>query len=184
MALYARARRGEAVMVEARQVTFHTIELIDFRPPDRLLLAIHCSAGAYIRSLAYDLGRSLGTLATLDVLRRDAVGSFRLADAVTLEQLAMAAEHGALPNLLRKPGDGLPLPQVQLPAELRQRLAHGQHVPLTHADCPIDCTASQPFVQVRDEIGNLTGIMRCFQPPDDPSDPASAALWKAEKWLS
>jgi tRNA pseudouridine55 synthase len=184
VALYARARRGEEVTVVARRVTFHSINLIDFRPPDRLLLAIHCSAGAYIRSLAYDLGRSLGTLATLDVLRREAVGSFSLADAVTLEQIGKAAAHGALADLLHKLGDGLPLPQVQLTAELRRRLAHGQHLPLAHAACPIDCTTGQPLVQVRDEMGNLAGIMRCLQPPDDPSDPASAALWKAEKWLN
>ena len=86
-ALYARARRGEAVSADARQVTFHRIDLVDFRPPDRIQLAIHCSAGAYIRSLAYDLGRSMNTAATLVGLRREAVGEFDLADAITLEQI-------------------------------------------------------------------------------------------------
>ena len=183
-ALYARARRGEVVSADARQVTFHSIELVDFAPPDRLRLAVHCSAGAYIRSLAYDLGRSLNTAATLAVLRRETVGEFGLADAVTLAQIETAAADGRLATLLRKPGDKLPLPQVQLPAELRRRLAHGQHLPLSHALCPVDCTRGQPLVQVRDEAGNLAGIMRCLQPPTDSSDPASAAVWKAEKWLS
>ena len=122
-ALYARARRGETVTVEARQVTFHRIDLIAFRPPDRLLLAIECSAGAYIRSLAHDLGRSLGTLATLEALRREAAGLFSLADASTLEQIESAVAHGTLADLLRKPGDGLPLPLVHLPSELLRRLA-------------------------------------------------------------
>ena len=183
-ALYARARRGEDVTVEARQVTFHSINLIDYLPPDRLRLAIHCSAGAYIRSLAHDLGHSLGTAATLDVLRREAAGQFSLADAVTLEQIEDAAERGALAGLLRKPGDGLPLPQVELPAEVRRRLAQGQRVPLTRTICPVACSASQPFAQVRDEMDNLAGIMRCVQPPADPTNPTSAAVWKAEKWLS
>ena len=183
-ALYARARRGEDVTVEARQVTFHSIDLIGYLPPDRLRLAIHCSAGAYIRSLAHDLGHSLGTAATLEVLRREAAGQFGLADAVTLEQIEDAAGRGALAGLLRKPGDGLPLPQVELPAEVRRRLAQGQRVPLTPTICPVACSASQPFAQVRDEMGNLAGIMRCVQPPADPTNPASAAVWKAEKWLS
>ena len=183
-ALYARARRGEAVSADARQVTFHRIDLVDFRPPDRIQLAIHCSAGAYIRSLAYDLGRSMNTAATLVGLRREAVGEFDLADAITLEQIEAAAGEGRTATLLRKPGDRLPLPQVQLPAEVRRRLAHGQHLPLASAICPIGCTTSQPLVQVRDEEGNLAGVMRCLHPPQDSSDPASTAVWKAEKWLS
>lgn len=183
-ALYARARRGEVVTADARQVTFHSIELVDFIPPDRIRLAIHCSAGAYIRSLASDLGRSLHTAATLVMLRREAVGEFGLADAVTLEQIETAAAEGRLAALVQKPGDRLPLPQVQLPADVRRRLAHGQHLALARTICPVDCTAGQPLVQVRDDAGNLAGVMRCLQPPTDPSDPASAAVWKAEKWFS
>jgi tRNA pseudouridine55 synthase len=183
-ALYARARRGEVVSADARQVTFYSIELADFRPPDRLHLAIHCSAGAYIRSLAYDLGRSMNTAATLVGLRREAVGEFSLADAVTLAKIEAAAAEGLTATLLRKTGDRLPLPQVQLPAEVRRRLAHGQHLPLSFASCPVDCTTSRPLVQVRDEVGNLAGVMRCVQPPQDTSDPAATAVWKAEKWLS
>lgn len=183
-ALYARARRGEVVSADARQVTFYSIELADFRPPDRLHLAIHCSAGAYIRSLAYDLGRSMNTAATLVGLRREAVGEFGLADAVTLAKIEAAAAEGLTATLLRKTGDRLPLPQVQLPAEVRRRLAHGQHLPLSFASCPVDCTTSRPLVQVRDEVGNLAGVMRCVQPPQDTSDPAATAVWKAEKWLS
>jgi tRNA pseudouridine55 synthase len=183
-ALYARARRGEDVTVEPRQVTFHSIDLIGYVPPDRLHLAIQCSAGAYVRSLAHDLGHSLDTAGTLEVLRREAAGQFGLAEAVTLEQIEDAARRGALAGLLRKPGDGLPLPQVELPAEVRRRLAQGQRVPLTKTICPVGCSASQPFVQVRDEMDNLAGIMRCVQPPADPTNPASAAVWKAEKWLS
>ncbi len=182
--LYARARRGEAVTVDARQVTFHRIDLLDFIAPDRLHLAIHCSAGAYIRSLAHDLGRSLNTVATLTMLRRAAAGEFGLADAVTLEQIETAAADGQLAGLLRKPGAGLPLPKVQLGAELRRRLAHGQHVQLSRAICPIDCTADRPFVQVRDEMDNLAGVMRCLQPPAQGAEGAATAVWKAEKWLS
>ena len=63
-------------------------------------------------------------------------------------------------------------------------LAHGQHLPLSRAICPFDCTANQPLVQVRDDAGNLAGVIRCLQPPQDLSDPASPAVWKAEKWLS
>jgi tRNA pseudouridine55 synthase len=179
-ALYARARRGESVTVEARSVTFHSIKLLDLRLPDRLLLSIECSAGAYIRSLAHDLGRRLGTLGTLDVLRRQSVGGFALEEAATLAQVEQAATAGCLSALLRPPGDGLPLPQVVLDQELRRRFGHGQHVLLPPATCPPDSV----LVQVRDEAGALAGIIRCVEKWDEPSSATAVTLWKAEKWLS
>jgi tRNA pseudouridine55 synthase len=178
-ALYAKARRGEAVSTEARRVTFHRLELLDLRLPDRLLLDVVCSAGAYVRSLAHDLGRALGTYGHLDVLRRLAVGAFTLEDAHTLAQIETAAQRGELARLLRAPGDGLPLPALQLPAELLRRFGHGQHVVLEQ---PL-CTPDQPLAQVRDEAGALAGIIRCLRPEDEASQPGPA-LWKAEKWLT
>lgn len=183
-ALYARARRGEAVTVEARKVKFHQIELLAFDAPDRLELAISCSAGVYIRSLAHDLGLRLGTLATLSALRREAAGDFTLADAHSLAEIETAATHGNLTDLLRAPGDGLPLPQTFLSPELCRRLGQGQRVPIDLSICPAPPAASLPLVQVRDEEGRLQGIMRCLDTPDLLSDPARTALWKAEKWLS
>jgi tRNA pseudouridine55 synthase len=179
-ALYARARRGEPVTVEARPVTFHRIELLDLRLPDRLLLSIHCSAGAYIRSLAHDLGRRLGTLGTLAVLRRESVGTFTLRNAATLAEVEDAAQRGCVADLLRPPGDGLPLAQVVLNQELRRRFGHGQHVLLPPAMCPPEAV----LVQVRDEAGALAGIIRCLERTGNPSDATAVTLWKAEKWLS
>lgn len=179
-ALYARARRGEAVTVEARPVTFHSIQLLDLHPPDRLLLSIECSAGAYIRSLAHDLGRRLGTLGTLAVLRRESVGGFTLGEAATLAQVEQAATAGGIASLLRPPGDGLPLPQVVLDQELRRRFGHGQHVLLPAETYPCDSA----LVQVRDEAGALTGIIRCLDTTDELPNATAATLWKAEKWLS
>jgi tRNA pseudouridine55 synthase len=158
-------------------VTFYRLELLDLLAPDRLALAITCSAGAYVRSLAHDLGIALGTLGTLAVLRREAAGGFSLAAAHTLDAIEGAAAAGSLAELLQPPGANLPLPQVTLPPELRQRLAHGQRVLLPRDLCSVPEVGA--LVQVRDEDGALTGIMRCLQ-----LDSPTAALWKAEKWLS
>jgi tRNA pseudouridine55 synthase len=178
-ALYAKARRGEAVSAEARRVTFHRIDLLELRPPDRLLLDVVCSAGAYVRSLAHDLGRALQTYGYLDVLRRLAVGEFELQDAHTLVEIEAAAARGELDRLLRAPGDGLPLPTLRLPADLLRRLGHGQYVLLEGTLC----SPGQPLAQVRDEAGALAGIVRCLQPAGGDTQPDAAALWKAEKWL-
>jgi tRNA pseudouridine55 synthase len=92
--LYAKARRGEQVERAARPIVVHQLELLGFTPGERPLARIEvvCSGGTYVRSLAADLGRALGSLAHLASLRRTAVGAFTEADARTLEELARPGE--------------------------------------------------------------------------------------------
>ena len=181
-ALYTKARRGEAVTAPARRVTFHRLHLLELHLPDRLRLDVVCSAGAYIRSLAHDLGRALGTLGYVDVLRRTAAGAFTLEDAYSLAAIEEYARRGELDRLLLPPGERLPLPTVRLPADVLRRLGHGQSVLLEGA-LHATVAADPPLAQVRDEIGALAGIIRCLQPQSSAAD-AGAALWKAEKWLA
>ena len=65
---------------------------------------IHCSSGTYIRALARDLGKKLGTAAYVSELRRTAIGPFPVSEAKTLDQLASeTVEHFLIPiNLLQK----------------------------------------------------------------------------------
>jgi tRNA pseudouridine55 synthase len=88
--LYAKARRGEQVERAPRPIVIHELELLDFTPgtEPRGTVAVACSGGTYVRSLAADLGRALGTLAHLASLRRMAVGRFTSDDAHSLEELA------------------------------------------------------------------------------------------------
>jgi len=88
--LYAKARRGEQVERAARPIVIHELELLDFTPgtEPRATVAVACSGGTYVRALAADLGRALGTLAHLAGLRRTAVGRFTEDGAHTLEDLA------------------------------------------------------------------------------------------------
>jgi tRNA pseudouridine55 synthase len=87
--LYLKARRGETVERAARLVTVHALELHDFQPGPRPLatVAVTCSGGTYVRVLAADLGRALGSLAHLVSLRRTAVGAFTEAEAHPLDEL-------------------------------------------------------------------------------------------------
>ncbi len=91
---YVRARRGETVSLEPRQVTIHRLEILDLQLP-RLSLEVECSTGTYIRALARDLGETLGCGAHLESLTRTQVGAFSLQDAIPLGQLAdRAADRG------------------------------------------------------------------------------------------
>jgi tRNA pseudouridine55 synthase len=85
---YARVRRGEQLELPPRPVTIHRLELLGWDPGNgQLELAVHCSAGTYIRALARDLGETLGCGGSLARLRRTAALGFTLAQAVDLEQL-------------------------------------------------------------------------------------------------
>lgn len=88
--LYAKARRGEQVERAPRPIVVHALELLGFSAGERPLATVEvvCSGGTYIRSLAADLGRAVGTLAHLAGLRRTAVGRFTEDQAHRLEDLA------------------------------------------------------------------------------------------------
>lgn len=92
--LYRLARQGLEVEREARPVTLYALTLLDFRPGERaeVDVAVHCSKGTYIRSLAEDLGEKLGCGGHVSRLHRTAAGPFTEAACVTLQ--ALEAERG------------------------------------------------------------------------------------------
>ena len=83
---YARARSGETVALAARSVQVFRLEVIDIASPDLRLLVV-CSSGTYVRAIARDLGRALGSAAHLARLRRLAVGALEVRDAVVPDQV-------------------------------------------------------------------------------------------------
>ncbi|MCC5914871.1 MAG: tRNA pseudouridine(55) synthase TruB [Balneolaceae bacterium] len=83
--LYKKARRGEDVKIEPREVVIHKTEILECNLPD-LKLKIECGKGTYIRSLAHDLGKELGTLAYLSGLRRTMIGEYEVDMARTPDE--------------------------------------------------------------------------------------------------
>lgn len=95
--LYELAREGKEVERKAADVTIYKLDLSQDRVPAEpeegtfhLRFQVRCSAGTYIRTLAEDIGRELGTGAHLEELRRTAAGKFRIENAVTLDDLLRA----------------------------------------------------------------------------------------------
>jgi len=82
---YKLARRGEEVSIEKREIFIKNLEIIEYSPP-LLTIKVLVSSGTYIRSLARDIGDSLGVGAYLKELTRTRVGKFTLEDCKTLEQ--------------------------------------------------------------------------------------------------
>ncbi len=71
--LYEIARAGETAELQPRHVTIYALDILDWQPPF-VRIAVTCSAGTYIRSLAHDLGAALGVGGSLDGLTRTASG--------------------------------------------------------------------------------------------------------------
>src|SRR4051812_27726736 len=90
--LYAKARRGEFVQVDARPVTVYRFDLIR-REGERAEFEIECSSGTYIRQLVADLGD-----AYCEELERTAIGPFELADADPERVVPLAEALAFLPN--------------------------------------------------------------------------------------
>jgi tRNA pseudouridine55 synthase len=85
--LHELARAGIEVERVPRKVTVTRFDVAATDDPSVFAIEVDCSSGTYVRTLAADLGTSLGGGAHLRRLRRTAVGSFSLADAVALEDL-------------------------------------------------------------------------------------------------
>jgi tRNA pseudouridine55 synthase len=84
--LYKLARKGEEIAREPRFIRLASWELTGFALP-RFDFRVQCSKGTYVRTLAYDLGEKLGCGAHLAALRRTATGTFRLTQALTMDQI-------------------------------------------------------------------------------------------------
>lgn len=135
---YQLARRGEEVPVSSKEITIFDFEVDRALADGRLHFTLSCSTGTYVRSIANDLGASLGCGAHLEALRRLAVGPFCIDDARTLGSFADAevAEPAALGSSWI-PFDRIPLPFQAIPADGAQerRITHGQTVLIRETEC-------------------------------------------------
>lgn len=97
--LYDLARKGVEVVREPRPITITEFELLSWESP-RIRFRVRCSKGTYVRTLAHDLGRSLGPGAHLSMLRRTRSGRLDVADAMTLTALGVMDEGSLMARLV------------------------------------------------------------------------------------
>jgi tRNA pseudouridine55 synthase len=143
---YDLARAGETPEMKPRQVLIEELKLLDGINPEQADFEVVCGKGTYIRALARDIGRKLGCLGHLTLLRRTQVGPFTEKDMISLESLEELSHkpdrdealQGAL-HSIETVLDGIPALAVidGQAAQLRQ----GQSVLLRGANAPINCEA-------------------------------------------
>jgi tRNA pseudouridine55 synthase len=81
--LYEHARSGETVEIAFRKTTIHEFEITRIALPE-VDFRVVCSKGTYIRSLAFDFGKSLQSGAHLIALRRTKIGDYDVKDALDI----------------------------------------------------------------------------------------------------
>lgn len=87
---YKLARDGKEVEIPLRDVTVHSLELIDYSYPE-LKVRTHVSSGTYIRSLGVDIGKALGAGAYCTQLRRKSIADWSVKDAQTLADFGVTS---------------------------------------------------------------------------------------------
>jgi tRNA pseudouridine55 synthase len=127
--LYWWVRHGKPVPEPPpKPVRFHEIRVLHYDPPF-VRLRIHCSAGAYIRALARDLGRALGTGAVVFEIRRTRWGPHDVAETIPLKDF-LAGPTLAPPHFLSLEHVEPHWPRLTAHPRVVERLLHGQRVPL------------------------------------------------------
>lgn len=174
--LYELAREGREIERKPCDITIHEMELIYFDPPLVRFRAV-CSKGTYVRTLCHDLGEVLRCGAAMSGLVRTRAGSFRLEEAVSLEQLttredvqacmvSMADALSLLPALLvREEAAGMVITGRQIPAAMVEhvvgRFAPHQEVRVVGPGGELLCIATAAMKSdIVERVGGKLGVAR------------------------
>jgi tRNA pseudouridine55 synthase len=160
--LYDLARAGKTVELEPRPVRIDVLTLVEWHPPE-FTLDVTCSAGTYIRSLAYDLGETLGVGAHLAGLIRFASGRFTLEDAMPFEAFASGDWKSHLISPAQAFADW---PTIQLNAVETDHILHGRAV-------QSEAATGEQLALVYDSAGVLIAMVR-----------GGGGLWRPHKVFS
>lgn len=162
--LYQLAREGVPVSARPVEVEIQELELLDVKGAEARI-RVTVSSGTYIRSLAHDVGEKLGVGAHLSELRRTAVASFSVSEAVdmdTLETLGTCGtgqQGGGAGASLLSPEDALrDLPSVEVGPDAARRLVNGQPPRWDELGSAWDVQTAPPHIRVLGPSGELLAV--------------------------
>jgi len=138
---YDLARDGEEVVLPARPIDVHRLDLVTCPDADTAIFEAECGKGTYVRALARDMGRRLGSHGHVTTLRRLLVGPFDEDDMISLEKLESSANsapgEGDFVDYLRPIETALDdIPALAVNRTDEARLRRGQAILLRGRDAP------------------------------------------------
>jgi tRNA pseudouridine55 synthase len=123
---YDLARAGDEVSLSPRPIMIDALDLLEYSA-STVRIEVTCSKGTYIRALARDIAANLHTVGHMSALTRTRVGPFRLADALTLEDIDSRSVLAALLS----PRCAIPdAPTFRTSADEVRRFTNGQPIPI------------------------------------------------------
>jgi tRNA pseudouridine55 synthase len=152
--LYRLARQGKEVPREPRSIRVERLRLHKLED-DEIEMELTCSRGTYVRTLAADMGKSLGCGAHLKSLRRIACGHLTIDQAVTLDDLERRDPRMTVPLLSLEKALGH-LRGVTWENRLLSRLRLGQQEILKHLDKPVQ---GEKLARILDPRGGLSALV-------------------------
>lgn len=174
--LYKLARQGINIDRPAREVTIHELTLIEFTE-DTITLDVFCSKGTYIRTLAQDIGETLGCGAHLSMLRRTEVTPFDSNILYTIEDIEKLNNENKL-NTALLPIDSalLSKPRLSLTTEETNRIRNGLKV--KKQDLP-----ESDFIRLYNKDDIFIGIGRISNHPENGKQLAAKRLLNTQNKL-
>lgn len=143
---YRLARAGKVADIAPRKTLIHAVELVEYKYPD-FTLAIECGKGTYVRTLARDIAKSVGSDSVMTGLCRTAVGAFRIEESVSLEEAAAGPM-----DLFRPPNELVAdVPQLLCDDEIVKELTFGRKLTLDR---------DEPELAAVDGSGQLLAILQ------------------------
>lgn len=122
---YRLARKGVEVDLKKKTVTIYSVRIHSVDLPD-VTMEVKCSSGTYIRKLAADLGRKLGSVSHLKSLRRLASGSFAVKNALNSKEISTKHTHCVLLDKVIPLRSALPeMREVEIEDLLAEKVRHG-----------------------------------------------------------
>lgn len=151
---YKLARKNLPVELKPVEVEIKRLE-VEHITPERLRILVTCSTGTYIRSLAHDLGKSLGCGAILSGLRRAQVGEFSIEQARSLEELEQLKAQGRLADALIPSAHLLThFPAEYVDISIETQIRHGRDFRTS----PFVVPPGAPLVRALSRCGELIAI--------------------------
>ncbi len=166
---YDRARAGEDVELQTRSVTIHSLTMAEGpHARDEITLTAHVSKGTYIRSLARDIARALGTCGQVTYLRRTKAGPFLQEQAISLDNLNEVANGAPLSDLLLPLEAGLDdIPALSLSQTDAQAVRQGRVLSGMPQSSGLYCAMLDDVpVALMEILDGTAKVVRGFNLPD------------------
>jgi tRNA pseudouridine55 synthase len=156
--LYKLARAGVEVERAARAIEIFELTVLGFEA-DQVELEIVCSKGTYVRVLAEDFAKAVGTCGHVTALRRVYVEPFAGEPMETLESIDAARAQGQGPRILPADWPLNHLPRFSVTDSQLPRLLHGQAIPIGPAEAAADPRLRAALrIRLYDGAGRFLGI--------------------------